>query len=294
MQGVHELLAGAALHKGDAPPVGAPGGPAAVARRAFGHVGGEQRPGRGPGLGIDEVQVEVVVAVGVGPALAGKHQLLAVGTPGGQVFIVRAGRQVGELARGQVEQVQVLALLVQVAVDILLELEAVEDDGRRGFLFGFLGGRERVGVGVADDEGQALAVGRPHVVGHAALELGHLLGFAAGPVQQPELGVAAVLLAAARHEAQELAVGAEAGLGLAGRSGGHAQVLGAVGAGHPHVGVALVGGRIGARHGVGHPGPVGRKLGVGHVAQPRQVAELEGPGRGLRPQGRQGQYQGSQ
>ena len=60
-----------------------------------------------------------------------------------------------------------------------------------------------------------------------------------------------------------------------------------------HVGVALVGNRVGARH-VGHPRAIERELGVGHDAQPGQVAELKGPRSGLRPQGREGQRQGGQ
>jgi len=61
-----------------------------------------------------------------------------------------------------------------------------------------------------------------------------------------------------------------------------------------HVGVALVGGQVGARHGEGHPRAIERELGVGHDAQPGQVADLKGPRSGLRPQGREGQRQGGQ
>src|SRR4029077_1281590 len=160
-------------------------------------------------------------------------------------------------------------LLSEVADLVLLELEAVDHDGGGG-----LGLR---GVGVADHEGQPLAVGCPHVILDVAGEARELATFAPRAVEQPELRV---LVLAARQEREPAPIRAPARRALALLGIGEAQRAGAVPARHPHRGGLFVLDRIDPGHGIGDPGAVGGELGIGHVAPPEQGGARQRAGAG--------------
>src|SRR5688500_17849522 len=102
---------------------------------------------------------------------------------------------------------------LEITRPILLEVIAVDDDGRRRLalpaleLLGLVGG-----VLVVGDESDARAVGRPADVGDAALEVADAVRFAARAIEQPDLAAALLLVfgAARRDEGEVLAVGAPA------------------------------------------------------------------------------------
>ena len=103
--------------------------------------------------------------------------------------------QVFDLAGGQVEQAQVAVTIRQVAFDVLLELEAVDDQRRHGLLvLGVRFGGARVEI--LHDEREAFAVRRPGEILHAALDFRGALGLAAAKQQEPDL-VVLVLVATA-------------------------------------------------------------------------------------------------
>ena len=115
---------------------------------------------------------------------------LPSGDHAGDVLVEGAGRQQLGLLRRDVEEVEVRALAAQVAVAVRLEVVAIDDDRLRRLRRARpcrlsapsrLGGSR--GIGVLDDEDQPLAVGRPGVVGDAALDVGELDRFAAGAVR---------------------------------------------------------------------------------------------------------------
>ena len=157
---------------------------------------------------------------------------------------------------------------------------AIEHDRRRGLaLPALLLLRVVVGVEVAHHQRQPRAVGRPGEILDAALDVGELHRLAAGAVQQPDLGalLLLVLVAARREEGQVLAVRAEARIRLVLGRRGHADLLAAVPARHPDVGVPLVLLDVDRAHRVGHPGPLRRALRIGDLAQPRQVLQHDRP-----------------
>jgi hypothetical protein len=169
---------------------------------------------------------------------------------------------------------------LQVARTVLLEVIAVDDDGRLGLalpafhLFRFVGG-----VLVGDDDDQALSVRRPGVVIDAALDLGQALRLATPPVEQPDLGPELLLLfrAAGGKEGQEAAVRAPAGGRLAVRARGQPDLFGPVPADHPEVGVALVLFEVRRPDRVGDPFAVGRALGIPDALDLEEVVEGDGP-----------------
>src|SRR5206468_9564254 len=86
-----------------------------------------------------------------------------------------------------------------------------------------------LGIGVAHDQDQPLAVGAPGVVVDPAFDLGHLLRLPARAVEEPELGRLVVVLAPPGGEEREVAaVRAPAGLLLAVRARGEAHAARAV------------------------------------------------------------------
>src|SRR5690606_10168200 len=123
----------------------------------------------------------------------------------------------------EVEHGDVVVERLQVALAIPLEAVAVDHDGRRRLAVpARLLLRLVVRVLVADDEGDARAVGRPLDVGHAALDLAHLLRLAAAPVEQPDLAALLLLLLGPSRgdEREPGAVRAPPGRGLAVRRRG--------------------------------------------------------------------------
>jgi hypothetical protein len=128
-------------------------------------------------------------------ALAEKRNLFAVRRPR-RVLVVRLPAGQHRVLSGRdVEHCDVIVEATEVTLLVLLEVIAVDDDGRRRLalppflLLGFL-----VRVLVTDDEGDARAVGRPLELGNAALDLAHLAGLAATSIEQPDLRPLLLLL----------------------------------------------------------------------------------------------------
>ena len=143
------------------------------------------------------------------------------------------GQRLGLLGR-HIEQIEPRRRLRQVALNVLLELVAVDHDRlrrlgarhpprrRRAFVI-----RRIVRVAVRHHQQQLLAIRRPVVGSQPSLHIGELLRLAAVAVQQPNL-VALRLARTAGEERQLAPVGTPARRALALRAGGHAQLLLAV------------------------------------------------------------------
>src|SRR5688572_1565745 len=129
-----------------------------------------------------------------------------------------------------------LPLGAEIAGLVLLEVIAVDDDRRRRLVLLALLFLVRIFVG--DDQRQPLAVGRPGVVDHVAVESGERARFAAGAIEQPDLF--RLFIVAARREKREiLAVGTPPRRVLALFGASELQGALAVPAHHPHVPDAL-------------------------------------------------------
>ena len=176
-------------------------------------------------------------------ARADEGDLRPVRRPGGRRIFELARGDLFELLRGDVEHVDVGVEALQIAFAVLLEVIAVEHDGRRGLplpalhLLGLVG---RILVALREDE--FLAVRRPRVVAHAAVDLGQLLRLAAQAIQEPDLRALLLLVlgAPAGEEREVAAVRAPAGRTLALGPRRQAHRLRAVPAHHPQIAVALV------------------------------------------------------
>ena len=83
---------------------------------------------RTAGCGSHDVEIPVVGAVGIRLALRDERDRGAVRRPGGQHFVVVAARELREMAGGDVEQPEMHAMMVEIPLDVLLELVAVDDD----------------------------------------------------------------------------------------------------------------------------------------------------------------------
>ena len=255
----------------DRPTVGAPG-----RVRGVGGGRGGQLPDLGARLGLDDEDVAVGVAVGIRAAIAGEGDPRPVRRPGGGTVVARARGQGFGLARGHVEEPEVRPEPLEVALAVLLEMIAVDDDGRRRLplpalhLFGLVGR-----VLFAHDENEPPAVRRPGVAADPALDLGQPPGLAAPPVEQPDLGPELLLLlgAARGQESQIAAVRAPAGRRFAVGARGQTDLLAAVPADHPEIGIALVLLQVGRADRVGDPFPVGRPLRRAHALDLEQVVE---------------------
>jgi hypothetical protein len=134
---------------------------------------------------------------------------------------------------GEIEKVKMLTFCGEVALFVLLELKAVDDDRRLRLVLLDLR------LGVFDDQREMLAVGRPVEVVDASLELGHALRFAALQVHDPEL-IELVVVAAAGEERELPAVRAPLRRRLAAVAERELADVRAVEAGKPDVRVVLV------------------------------------------------------
>jgi hypothetical protein len=185
--------------------------------------------------------------------------------------------QLGGAARVEVEHVHAREAEVLVHHDRVVALA----------LPALLVGR-RVALG---DEGDASPVGRPLEAGDRRLALGDLLGLAAERRDHEELRP----LAAGGDEGEPAAVGRPARRVVGLLAGRQAHRRAAAGGHEPEVGVRRVLGRVGGRHDVGDPLPVGRELRVAHLPHGQHVLEGERArhgGRGGRRRGRHGGRRG--
>ena len=209
----------------------------------------------------------------------------AVGRPGG-VGVVEGTR--GDLDGGllrDVEDVDVLPDLAEVAFAVALELQAAQDDRLRRLLLPSRGLLlvllvRRVGVDVLDHEGEPLGVGGPGEVRDRGLVVGELHRLAALPAHEVHLRL---LPLAVREERDPLAVRAEAGARVFLLGGREAQGLAAVRRHEVDVGVGVVLLRVERRERVGDPPAVGAEARVRDVLQREHVVRPEGP-----PLGREG------
>src|SRR5688572_18183375 len=112
------------------------------------------------------------------------------------------------------------ALVAEVALNVLLEVVTVEDDGLRGFRLRGVAGVAVVRV--IDDQSEPSCVGRPFVRADAALDLGESRCFAAATIEKPHLTTLASV--ARGQEGQVSAVRAPARLTFAVLRGRDAQV----------------------------------------------------------------------
>jgi hypothetical protein len=116
-----------------------------------------------PAFGRHHKHIGVVAAVGVGILIAHKSDPCAVGdqTASSSCYVLRRGQLLGLFRRQVVEVERVPGVVAQIALDVLLEVVAIDDDGlgRRGRL-AFLG--VRLGLGM-EGEQQLFSVRRPAV-----------------------------------------------------------------------------------------------------------------------------------
>ena len=131
------------------------------------------------------------------------------------------------------------------------------------------------GSGSLHHEDEVLAVGRPGVILDAALTS---VSLTASPPARLSSQTCGVLRALARgHEGEEPPVRAPARPRLAFRRRGDLDLLGAVPADHPDVGIVLVGVFDSAGDGVGDPLAVRRALRIADVAQVVEVVDGQRP-----------------
>ena len=248
---------------------------------------------------VHDPDVGVVVGVGIGKgAIAGEGQVFAVGRPcGGNVVEITAG-DLRERFGGQVEEVEVGAAAVEIAVDVFLELQAIDDPGFVGFFlfdlavfvvsitffvvgifFGFVAhGFQFFGRGITKDEGDAAAVGRPKEVFDVLGGVGKLFGFTAEAVEEPDLDFAVV---ASAKEGDGFAVWAPAGVGGGGVCSGEGDGIGKRGAGeregeHPDAALVVVVLKGGGGDDVGEPFGIGAELRFLDVADAEGVVDGDG------------------
>ena len=275
---VEEVLRRAALQVRDRPAIRAPRRRRSLPRLVVGPFPGRELAGRRARARIDQVDVPVLVPVGVAAALARECDRGALRRPGRQAVVKVAPRQlVGLLAR-QVEQVEMVVEVDQVALHVLLELIAVNHDRRRRLLLRGRGGH-RFGLRIGCDERQPLAVGRPDEVGDAARQPRELPRLATRPGHRPDLGLRAV--AACRQEREQVAVRAPARLPLALPRVGELDPLGAVPPDHPEVARHAVVLDVGGADDIGNPRAVRGNLRVAHFADGGEIVEGEPPRRRL-------------
>ena len=135
------------------------------------------------GLGLDDIDVVVEMPVGILAALGHVGDELAVRRPRRQLLVVRTRCQQLALAAGDIEQIQMLAAVAEVADAVFLELVALADD-RQGILGLLLAWRK---FRIERDHRQVFAVRRPYEILDAVRERGQLARFAAMRSHQPDL-----------------------------------------------------------------------------------------------------------
>src|SRR5438046_10762843 len=107
-----------------------------------------------------------------------------------------------------------VAAVIEVAADVFLELETVDDEGRRGLRFCrrlfialvfFLGRFDVLGLGVLKDKNETRAVWRPFEIVAALNGFRDADGLAAEAIRQPDL---TLVLLASRMDVEAIDFGA--------------------------------------------------------------------------------------
>ena len=258
-------------------PVRTPRRAAAEIRITVGALKGGQLPFGCPRARSDGVEVPVLGPIGIGAPLGHEGNRIAVGGPGGQQVVVIAGRERLTTAGTEIQHLEMLAAVIEIALLVLLELEPIEHDGTRA-----LGRRARtgvrrnaIGVGILHHQRQPLPVRSPCVILDAAGKSGHPLGLTAAAIQQPEL-LGVVRIVPVGEEREPPAVRAPLGSVLRFGRRGQPDRTGPIPARHPDVALSPVAQGIDGGDGVADPGAVGRDRWIGDSANARHVIESEG------------------
>ena len=132
------------------------------------------------------------LAVGIGRAIRDERDPCPVRRPGWRGLVGRSRGQAIELFRGDVEQIDIaVTARQQIPLSVLLELVPIDDNRLRHARAGgggvSRGGRLRIRVGIADDEGQPRRIGRPFMRLQTSLHAGQLKRLTAAAIQQPHL-----------------------------------------------------------------------------------------------------------
>ncbi len=160
------------------------------------------------------------------------------------------------------------ATTVEVADGVALELETIDDEGRRrfglwsgsGLIFVLVfGGLQVLGLGIAENENETSAVRRPFEVVNTLGGVGEVSGFAAKTVEKPDLGFAIV---SRGEEGEIFAIGAPARMRGGDAFGGHGNGIAAVGRNHPEALLVLIFLEHAGAHGIGDPLTIGTQFGL--------------------------------
>ncbi len=224
----------------------------------------------------------VEVTLGLAALLRRVGDRAAVRRPGGLPVIARPVSQLPRLAGRQLHDEQLARAIVEVALAVPFEQEAVRLDRRRNLA--------RAADAQADfgDHGRAFAVGRKIEIADATRNLRDLPR-AAG-LQRPQLG--RFVPGRIAEKEQRTTVAAIPRLPFARR--GSARELGgfaAVPAHRPEVARALVALLVVARHAVGDGGAIGREGRLRDPGEQIEVVELERRRRVREQHGKRGQHQ---
>jgi hypothetical protein len=196
--------------------------------------------GNGP-----DIRVEIAVRVGLA-AIASEGQRLPVWRPGRIAVLKVSGSDLSRGFGGNVENVEMGASAVEIANRVALELQTVDDVGRRRLEFGWHAsgrlllvfcGFKILGLGVAEKQYETGAVGRPLKVIHTLSGVGQAEGFPATAVKEPHLVLASI---AGREEGEVFAVGTPTGMRGGDALGGHRNGIAAMGRDHPEALLVLV------------------------------------------------------
>ncbi len=144
---------------------------------------------RGCGLRIHDENIVVLHAIRIGLRLvAHKSDHRPVGRPLCVLLVVLAGigGQLRQLLCGDVEQVQLRVLVRQIAVDVLLEVIAIDHDRLRRLRLCVLVVALWL-VFLTQRQQQLLRIRRPSIVAQILLHIRHLARLAAAPVHHPYL-----------------------------------------------------------------------------------------------------------
>src|SRR5882724_7831422 len=174
--------------------------------------------------------------------------------------------------------------MIEVADLVQFELQAIDYVGLGSFLLclgggfafvllGFLGGFQFFWAGVAQDQDDAAAVGRPSKVVDVLRRLGEALSFSAAETEEPNLSLTLVALG---EEGDGFAVGTPARVRGGDAFGGESDGVATGARDHPDALFVLVGLEDGGLDGIGDRLGVGAQLRVMNFTDPKVVVNCNG------------------
>ena len=227
---------------------------------------------------FNDVDIGVAMPVGVTLAFAGERDPFSVGRPGGSGAVETTRGQQGRLLGRDIEDVNALIAVIEIAHAVALEVIAVDHDGLGRFvrlvvIRIFFTLAVVLVLRILRHQHEPRAVFGPLEAGHATFELRQPLGFPTRAVQQPDLALrgrvlrrAGVVTAARGQESQILAVRAEPRAAFAAIALGQLDPRGAIPAHHEQIGDRAILARVGRAKRVGDPIAFGRD---------RELADLD-------------------